>query len=129
MTRGAPWPQSSTRLVALLGWPARHSLSPVIHNAAFAERALDLVYVALPTPQADLATVVAALGAVGAVGANVTVPHKEHVVALCDELTDEARAVGAVNTLVWTTEGLLGDNTDASGLERVLRDDLGVGPS
>jgi shikimate dehydrogenase len=119
MTRppgGAPWPTASTRPVALLGWPVRHSLSPVLHNAAFREQGLDLVYIALPTPPDQLATVVAALGAVGAVGANVTVPHKLAVRDLCTHLTPEAELVGAVNTLTWTTDGLLGDNTDAVGL-------------
>lgn len=121
-----PGPTASTRLVALLGWPARHSLSPVMHNAAFAEQGLDLVYLALPTPPDRLRTVVDALAATGAVGANVTVPHKQAVVPLCDHLTDEAALIGAVNTLAWTTDGLVGDNTDARGLHDVLRDDLGL---
>lgn len=113
-------------MVALLGWPAAHSLSPVMHNAAFREQGLDLVYLALPTRPEDLSGVVAALGATGAVGANVTVPHKRAVVAACDVLTAEAELVGAVNTLSWTADGLVGDNTDASGLQTVLAEDVGV---
>lgn len=97
-----------------------------MHNAAFREVGLDLVYLALPTPPAALGTVVTALGAVEAAGANVTVPHKETVVARCDDLTTEARLVGAVNTLCWTPDGLLGDNTDATGLGQVLGRDLGL---
>jgi shikimate dehydrogenase len=124
--RGAPWPTATTRPVVLLGWPARHSLSPVMHNAAFREQGLDLVYLALPTPPAQLAEVVGALGTVEAVGANVTVPHKVAVAGLCDVQTEEARLIGAVNTLAWTTEGLLGDNTDATGLHDVLADDVGI---
>lgn len=124
----ATWPSATTRLVALLGWPARYSLSPTVHNAAFRELGLDLVYLALPTPSERLAEVVGALEAVEAVGANVTVPHKRAVVACCDELTEEARLVGAVNTLSWTADGLLGDNTDAVGLGHVFRDDLGTRP-
>ncbi|HEX2029560.1 MAG TPA: shikimate dehydrogenase, partial [Nitriliruptorales bacterium] len=120
------WPSATTRLVALLGWPVRHSLSPVLHNAAFREQALDLVYLALPTPPDRLATVVEALTAVGSAGANVTVPHKQQVVRLCRRLTDEARLVGAVNTLVWGPDGLVGDNTDAVGLGRALRDDAAL---
>lgn len=122
----AVWPTASTRVVALLGWPARHSLSPLLHNAAFREQGLDLCYVALPTHPDDLATVVAALGAVEAAGANVTVPHKEAVVASCDRLTEEAELVGAVNTLAWDGDGLVGDNTDAVGLGEVLRGDVGL---
>lgn len=110
--------------MALLGWPVAHSLSPLMHNAAFREQDLDYVYVALPTPPTQLATVVDALDVVGAAGANVTVPHKQAVTGLCDRLTEEARQVGAVNTLVWEPRGLLGDNTDAVGLAEALRDDL-----
>ena len=123
---GAPWPTASTRPVVLLGWPARHSLSPEIHNAAFTEQGLDLVYLALEVPPAELTAVVAALGTMGAQGANVTVPHKQAVLACCDRLSDEARLIGAVNTLTWTADGLVGDNTDALGLEDALRADVGA---
>jgi shikimate dehydrogenase len=123
---GAPWPTASTRLLALLGWPARHSLSPVMHNAALREQRLDLVYLALPTRPHDLGTAVEALGAMGAVGANVTVPHKRAVVERCDHLTPEAELIGAVNTLAWTTDGLLGDNTDAAGLRAAMTADVDV---
>jgi shikimate dehydrogenase len=120
---GVPWPTASTRPVVLLGWPARHSLSPVLHNAAFAEHGLDLVYLAAPVPPERLLTTVEVLGTIGAVGANVTVPHKVAVREACDRLTDEAELVGAVNTLVWRSDGLLGDNTDAVGLaEAVVAD-------
>lgn len=122
------WPAATTRPVAVLGWPVRHSLSPVMHNAAFAERRLDLVYLALPVPAERLAEVVATLGAVEAVGANVTVPHKVAVADLCDDLTAEARLVGAVNTLTWTAEGLVGDNTDATGLRDAIAADVGPAP-
>lgn len=109
--------------MVLLGWPARHSLSPVLHNAAFREQKLDLVYLAFPVAADALLQVVAALGAVGAVGANVTVPHKLAVREACDQLTDEAELIGAVNTLAWGTDGLVGDNTDAAGLaDAVLAD-------
>lgn len=97
-----------------------------MHNAAFREQGLDLVYLALPTPPERLGQVVSALGAMEAVGANVTVPHKVAVLELCDMRTEEAELVGAVNTLAWTTEGLLGDNTDATGLADALGQDIGV---
>jgi shikimate dehydrogenase len=113
---GTVWPSASTRPVVLLGWPARHSASPRLHNAAFRADDQDLVYLAAPTPPDQLPTVVAALGTIGAVGANVTVPHKRAVLALCDVVTDEAALIGAVNTLVWDDGVLTGDNTDALGL-------------
>lgn len=125
---GAPWPTAATRMVVLLGWPARHSLSPQMHNAAFAEHGLDLVYLAAPSPPEALGDVVLALGELGVVGANVTVPHKERIIGLCDHLSVEAELIGAVNTLVWTTDGLLGENTDASGLQGALTADIGVAP-
>ena len=121
------WPAASTRPVAVLGWPVRHSLSPVLHNAAFAELDLDLVYLALPAPPERLAEVVATLGTVEALGANVTVPHKVAVADLCDVLSEEARLIGAVNTLHWTDEGLVGGNTDATGLRDSIQRE--VGPS
>ncbi len=129
MTRppaGSAWPTASTRLVALLGWPARHSISPQLHNAAFAEHDLDLVYLALPTRPDELLGAVRTLGAIGAIGANVTVPHKRAVVAACDELTREAALIGAVNTLAWGPDGLVGDNTDATGLHGALTTDLAL---
>jgi len=125
---GAPWPTASTRPVVLLGWPVAHSLSPVIHNAAFREQGIDLVYLALPCPPEDLGQVVHGLGATGAAGANVTVPHKQATAELCDRLTDEATLIGAVNTLTWGPDGLLGDNTDAVGLADALQADVVVAP-
>jgi shikimate dehydrogenase len=70
--------------------------------------------------------VVSALGTMGTLGANVTVPHKQAVLDCCDRLSDEARLIGAANTLTWTGDGLVGDNTDALGLEDALRADVGA---
>ncbi|MFM9110259.1 MAG: shikimate dehydrogenase [Prochlorococcaceae cyanobacterium] len=105
-----------TRLLAVLGDPVRHSLSPAMHNAALRQLGLDWVYLALPVPAADLPAVLRALAASGAVGANVTIPHKQAAVVLADELTPLARRLGAVNTLVRREAGgWLGTNTDVEG--------------
>lgn len=121
VSRGAgPWPTAGTRCLAVLGWPVAHSLSPVMHNAALAAQDLDLVYLALPVPPDELVGSVHALGDVGFVGANVTVPHKQAVMAACDDLSEEARLVGAVNTLTWDDGSLTGHNTDAVGLQWAL---------
>lgn len=125
---GRPWPTGTTRPVVLLGWPGRYSISPQIHNAAFREQGLDLVYLVAPTPPEAIGAVVETLGTIGAVGANVTVPHKQAVVPLCDTLTPEAERIGAVNTLSWTADGLLGDNTDAVGLANALGADIAPAP-
>lgn len=122
------WPAATTRPVVLLGDPVDHSLSPLLHNTAFRQLGLDLTYLALPVPAGEVAAVVAALGAVGCAGANVTVPHKLEAFEACDELTEVARATGAVNTLWWSDQVLHGDNTDVTGLERVLEEqDTGPG--
>jgi shikimate dehydrogenase len=116
---------AATRLVCLLGHPVGHSVSPQIHNAAFAAAGIDAAYLACDVAESQLAAAVAGLRGLGALGANITVPHKRAVLDLVDELTDEARAVGAANTL-WFRDGrLVGDNTDASGLGDVL-DDVGI---
>ena len=97
----------ATRLVGLLGQPVAGSLSPRMQNAAFAARALDWAYVASEVAPEGLGDAVAGLGALGFVGANVTVPHKEAVVAFCDEADGDA-----VNTLVLRDGRVLGFNTD-----------------
>jgi shikimate dehydrogenase len=100
---------ASTRLVALLGHPVAHSLSPRMQNAAFAARGLDWAYVALDVEPGRLAEAVRGLGAAGFVGANVTIPHKRAAAALCDEAEADA---DAVNTLLFADGRLLGFNTD-----------------
>jgi shikimate dehydrogenase len=101
----------------VLGFPVRHSRSPAMMNAAFAELGLDWRYLALPVPPAHFAETVRALHASGYRAANVTIPHKLAALEAADELTDAARSIGAVNTLTLTGDGrILGDNTDAGGL-------------
>ena len=115
--------QGSTALVGVLGDPVRHSLSPVMHNAALEAMGLDWAYLALPAPAAELATVVRALEAMGCRGLNVTIPHKQAVAALCSELSPLAERLGAVNTLVPRQGGgWLGTNTDVEGFCAPLRE-------
>src|ERR671936_2762381 len=102
---------ASTRLVALLGHPVAHSLSPRMQNAAFAARALDWAYVALEVAPERLEAAVAGLGALGFAGANVTIPHKSAVVAFCDELDEVAEHAGSGNTLRVRQGRLLGSST------------------
>jgi shikimate dehydrogenase len=97
----------TTRLVGLLGQPVAGSLSPRMQNAAFAARALELAYVSLDVPPEALEEAVRGLAALGFVGANVTIPHKQAVVSLCDEAEGDS-----VNTLVLRDGRLLGFNTD-----------------
>ena len=115
---------ASTRLLAVIGDPVTHSLSPAMHNAAIRALGLDAVYVAIRTPAAALPPLLAALGAVGGAG-NVTVPHKEAVERCLARKTDLCARVGACNTF-WTEQGeLVGDNTDVAGVLAGLKQ-LGV---
>jgi shikimate dehydrogenase len=97
----------STRLVALLGHPVAHSLSPRMQNAAFAARGLDWAYVALDVPPERFEEAVRGLVAAGFAGANVTIPHKRAAAALCDDADGDA-----VNTLVFADGRIRGFNTD-----------------
>lgn len=112
----------------MIGWPVHQSLSPVIHNAAFAALDLDWVYVPMPVPPGRAADAVAGLRALGTAGANVTMPHKTDVAHAVDERTPDTELLDAANTVVVTEETLVGHNTDAPGFERFLLDDLGVDP-
>ena len=103
---------AQTRLVAILGHPVAHSLSPVMQNAAFAARGLDWAYVALDVSPARLGDAVRGLAAAGFVGANVTAPHKLAVAELCDD-----RNADSVNTLVFDNGRVVGTSTDAAVLE------------
>jgi len=114
--------RGSTRVVAILGDPVEHSRSPAMHNAAFEALGLDFVYVALRVRRADLGQAIAGVRALGIAGLNVTVPHKEAIIPFLDRLSPEARAIGAVNTVVRRGRRLEGYNTDAEGFLRAVRD-------
>ena len=98
---------SSTKLVALLGHPVAHSLSPRMQNAAFQACGLDWAYVALDVPPEEFGEALRGIVAGGFAGANVTIPHKRAAAKLCDEAEGEA-----VNTLVFVSGRVLGFNTD-----------------
>jgi shikimate dehydrogenase len=108
--------RGTTTLVGLLGWPTSHSLSPPMQNAGFSALGLDWAYVPLPTPPELLADAVRGLQALGFAGANVTIPHKQAVPELCDELDEIARRSGSVNTLVFSEGRVLGSSTDGDAV-------------
>lgn len=121
---------SKSQIVGLIGWPVGHSVSPKMHNAAFAALNLPWCYIPLPVPvepAARIGEAVLGLRALGLAGANVTVPHKQAVMPYLDHLSPAAQAMGAVNTIVVGKDGTLtGDNTDAPGFVADLQDH-GVG--
>lgn len=99
----------------LLGDPVSHSLSPLIQNRAIEALGADVLYVAAAVAAESFDSVVQTLPRMGALGANVTVPHKLRAFEICDERSDRAQLMGAVNTLHFRPNGIYGDNTDGFG--------------
>jgi shikimate dehydrogenase len=112
-----------TTFAGVLGFPVAHSRSPAMMNAAFRELGLDWTYMKLPVPAELFAETAAALHGSGYAGANVTIPHKQAALELADESGEEARAIGAANTLSFKGATVRADNTDAGGLLDALGED------
>jgi shikimate dehydrogenase len=113
--RDGAWPAAKTVLVGVIGDPIRHSLSPLLHNTAFAVLGLDWVSVAFPVPPGQAPTVLRALGPLGVAGLSVTMPHKEAVASSLERLSPVARRLKAVNCVVNRAGTLEGENTDGQG--------------
>ncbi len=120
---------SSTRVAGVIGDPVEHSLSPALHNAAFAALGLDWVYVAFPVGAGQVGAAVSGMRALGVAGLSVTMPHKATVAAEMDELSPTAARLGAVNTVIRRGSTLAGDNTDGEGLLAALLADQGWAPA
>jgi shikimate dehydrogenase len=108
-----------TRIFGILGRPVTHSLSPVMHNAAFRHLGVNAVYVAFPVT--DLAQAVAGLRGLAIGGVSVTIPFKEEIIPLIDERGPRSTRIGAVNTVVNRDGRLIGSNTDWRGAVTALR--------
>ncbi|MEI6385768.1 MAG: shikimate dehydrogenase [Spirochaetota bacterium] len=111
-----------TRLIALLGDPVDHSLSPRMHNTAFAHLGLKYAYLAFRSNEAELPAAVAALKALDARGFNCTMPLKKAILPLLDDMSPAARMTGSVNTVAIEDGRLIGHNTDGKGYIHDLRD-------
>jgi shikimate dehydrogenase len=124
----SPAPSASTRLIALLGDPVSHSLSPHFQNAAFAAAGVDGVYVALRCAAADVPTLVRGISRAGG-GGNVTLPHKEAAAEAVERPSRAVQRTGACNTW-WLEDGVVcGDNTDVVGVRDAVRALLGRDPA
>jgi len=123
-----PAVQGKTRVICIIGDPIRHSLSPVMQNAAFAAGHLDYVYVPFAVTPENLGRAVVGLKALGVCGFNVTIPHKTAIIPFLDRLDESAEAAGAVNTVQLAGDSLVGYNTDGDGLVDSLLTDLGFSP-
>ncbi len=109
-----------TAVYGIFGYPVKHSLSPLMQNAAFRELGIDAVYVPFEVPPESLKEAVDGVRALGIKGLNVTVPHKERIVEFLDYLSDDAEILSAVNTVKNENGRLTGYNTDAEGFLRSL---------
>lgn len=112
----------TTKLFGVIGHPVAHSLSPAMHNAAFAALGLDMAYVPLPVRPGDVGAAVRGLAALGFGGASVTIPHKGAVIPHLQVVDDDARLAEAVNTIVVRGEELHGHNTDIGGLRAAIEE-------
>ena len=104
-----------TKVLAVIGAPIAHSLSPIIQNAALQAAGIDCVYAALPVRPGALSSAVYGLRDAGVVGFNVTIPFKTEIIPLMDALSEDARRIGAVNTVVMQDGYMVGHNTDVTG--------------
>ncbi len=112
-----------TKLLGVIGYPIEHSLSPLMHNAAIKainnqknqQNLIDYVYLPFPIKPEDLNTAIAGFSAIDVQGFNITIPHKQAIIPLLSEVSDIAKAVGAVNTVYRTNKGWAGTNTDVTG--------------
>jgi shikimate dehydrogenase len=109
-----------TRVCGVIGDPIEHTMSPVMHNAAFKELGLDYLYVPLRVKREELGKAVESVRALNIRGLNVTLPHKVAIISFLDELDPLARKIGAVNTIVNDDGVLTGYNTDATGFLQAL---------
>ena len=115
---------ASGRVACVIGKPARHSLSPTIHNAAFAAAGIDASYIAIEVDADEFVPTVDALRSLDFLGASITMPYKEKAFGVCSSVDDVARRLGSLNTLIPRSGGLHGHSTDGQGCVGAL---LGAG--
>ena len=109
------------RLAAVLGDPVAHSRSPRLHGYWISRAGIDAAYIPLPVREGRLGVMLPMLAELGFAGCNLTIPHKEAALSVVNELDASARAIGAVNTIIFSEGRILGTNTDAEGFIEGLR--------
>ena len=125
----AAWPTSSTGFAGVIGFPIRHSLSPLLQNAAFAAMGLDWSYMAFEVPPGSLDRAVAGAAALGFRGLSVTMPHKDAAARLATRRSRQVRRLGAANTLIFDAGTILAESCDGAGLLDDLREGVGFDPA
>jgi shikimate dehydrogenase len=119
---------AATTVYGIFGYPVSHSLSPLMHNAAFSALCIDSVYLAFCVAPEELEVATKAIRALGVSGINVTIPHKQSIMPFLDEIAEDARLVGAVNTVLNDCGVLKGFNTDVRGFLIATEKELGFSP-
>jgi shikimate dehydrogenase len=117
-----------TKLYGIFGYPVEHTFSPGMHNAAFKKLGMDACYVPFAVHPGRLVDAAKALIPLGLCGLNITVPHKEKIIPFLDDLSQEARLIGAVNTVEVKEGRLIGHNTDGRGFLRSLKEQAKFNP-
>lgn len=112
---------TDTKLVGLLGDPVAHSLSPLMHNSAFRTLGLNYRYLAFKVSTQDLSKAIEGIRGLGLRGANITIPYKQAVLPMLDEVDIQAKRIGAVNTIINEGGRLKGYNTDTTGFLAALK--------
>ena len=112
--------------LAVIGNPIKHSASPGMHQAALDACGMDMRYIRLQIETGHVTETLTRMKDLGFVGCNLTVPHKFEALEFCDALTADAKAIGAINTILFEENGTLGHNTDAPGLARAIHEEFGV---
>lgn len=120
--------KGTTKVFGILGHPVHHTLSPAMQNAAFHTMGVDAVYVPMPVSPENLETVLKTLSQSGVMGVNITVPHKQTALTLMDTLSEEAKLICAINTVVFKGNKLHGYNTDGAGFIHSLKEQASFDP-
>ena len=124
-----PKNKPGTKVVALFGYPIKHTLSPFFQNAAFQALKLNVVYLALEVKPEELQGAVEAIRSLKFLGANLTIPHKKNVIPFLDEISIMVQKCGSVNTIINHDGKLRGETTDGPGFIRSLKEETGMTPN
>jgi len=116
---------SKTKLLGLIGHPVEHSLSPIMHNEALKDKNLNYVYLAFDVQPENLKDVVNGAKAIGWKGFNITIPHKIEIMKYLDKIDDDAKLIGAVNTVKIENNKAIGYNTDGIGARLSIEEIMG----
>lgn len=122
------WPTGQTRLAGLIGYPARYSLSPALHNAAYKAMGVDAAYVVFPVQPQHIRSAIDGMRAFDLMGLSVTIPHKEAVVPFVEDVTPHAARLRSVNCITRLGDRLIGHNTDGLGFISALQQDQSFEP-